>query len=977
MSVTVSASEIGSEGISLLPGATVLKLPKNVPEASVIGDMWKKVGSGISATQSVLNQGLPTEQWTGAAADAAASEIQTLGGKLSTLATAFPKPAGELKTWDTQVKSVIRRVQGYQQEWDGAVAKYNQEIRRISDAKAASSDYDPEPEHNAAIANLRRTQQSLRAMYKCDLQYLDQEAHRAAGNIRGAVGLIIPPDVVKGGRDAIGVALCSSMPIASGAAQWAAAQHEAPQMTADLAAAANSKVPLTQAQINALQAKYGDKLQNPFYVQAMIAYYRMKHGGKDGNFADMMNRLLINTSGTYPPVPGEVATRNAFVGTLGTALVLSTGGTNVSGKYIAISEAFEKSKGMLRGPDGKTTIAEIVKTNVHEIGEVGRKGYYRFDSVAGRPKVNGFDIFTQATAYAGLNNPDLAFGQQVFDGGNDSLATQLVKYHDDEKCGEHSDFTNSRVESAYASRHPLYRGSAPASATAYCYPLIDESSSTDLTVVKQCTDPLQSLFILSDTPDSMQVEGFAAKHPELVNTEQSRLVSVRSFLNQDTPFKVTGDWDQHGGATNENISMTRYLTGSCDYAGSGYRSFVDRGDAFGKLIEDATQPLDEATKTRIGVTAANKIANSQALIVGNFAAGYQDGLVGCGGEVGDQGFGATNSSLRSHAGTILKNWVESFATLDANNGLDGAQTAHNTVSTRGGVSTVDSARFGLSKNLCDAIFGEKKGMEGKGLFDDLAFDKPKQIAGMNTPDNPFDDQFEGGRPPALQAIQTAAYVGYKYDLSQAMHDTGGTVWESAVTDSVKKWTPIFAHLDFTDSDLQGLDKDSISSRNAMIRKGVDAAWSLVPFSKMPGGQVVQVFTSTIAGEGKSSLLDQYLPTDFSSQKYLSMEEASDKASREVSDTLTSTFQSQEEWPNPEHKTKQQLIAEFLADEQGQDAKEGPVKATSDGGLPEYSAMTPKQQLRFQDFLSAHTYLKGPLESVRESTWTSLFLKDKK
>ena len=41
MSITVSASDIGSEGISLLPGATVLKLPKNVHEASVIGEMWK------------------------------------------------------------------------------------------------------------------------------------------------------------------------------------------------------------------------------------------------------------------------------------------------------------------------------------------------------------------------------------------------------------------------------------------------------------------------------------------------------------------------------------------------------------------------------------------------------------------------------------------------------------------------------------------------------------------------------------------------------------------------------------------------------------------------------------------------------------------------------------------------------------------------------------------------------------------------
>ena len=57
------------------------------------------------------------------------------------------------------------------------------------------------------------------------------------------------------------------------------------------------------------------------------------------------------------------------------------------------------------------------------------------------------------------------------------------------------------------------------------------------------------------------------------------------------------------------------------------------------------------------------------------------------------------------------------------------------------------AHFTLSPKLRDALYGKD------GLFADLAFDNPKQLGGKDTPDNPFDDTFEGGRPPALSAIE--------------------------------------------------------------------------------------------------------------------------------------------------------------------------------------------------------------------------------
>ena len=939
MSVTVSASDIGSEGISLLPGATVLKLPKNVPEASVIGDMWKKVGSGISATQSVLNQGLPTEQWTGAAADAAASEIKTLGGKLSTLATAFPGPAGDLNTWETNVQSTVNRVKGYQQEWDGAVAKYNQEIRRISDAKAANSDYDPEPEQNAAIANLRRTQQSLRAMYKVDLQFLDQQAHWVAGRVRASVDSIVTPDVVKGGRDAIGVALCTSMPIASGAAQWAAAQHEAPQMTADLSAAANSKVPLTQAQINALQAKYGDKLQNPFYVQAMIAYYRMKHGGKDGNFTDMMNRLLLNTSGTYPPVPGEVATRNAFVGTLGTALVLSTGGTNVSGRHMTtISEAFEKSKGMLRGPDGKTTIEQIENTNIAEIEAVGRKTY-----IYGSRAINGYDLFTQSSAYAGEKNPDLVFGRKVYEGGNDSLATKLVNY--DHECRAKNGAANGVANGVDWNQVLSYR-------------------PEEKFLFEHCKDPLQSLFVLSDTPDSMQVEGFAAKRPDLVIAEQARLRSLRSFLSQDTSFTLSGDWDGDAAKTVEKVPICRYLSGN-RYSLHGFSGFTDGGDAFGKMIVDVTQPIDETTAGILGKGFDPQMtANEQVGIVGNFVAGYQDALGHDDGlDVKDpHSFGALNPKLRSYAGQVVSNWIDSFTT----DGTDDAANPHVNSRQSAGTGLSDPAddatgttrlpaHFTLSKGLFNSLFQQD------GFFADLALDNPKQIAGSETPNDPFDDKFEGGRPPAMRLIQTAAYARYREDLGTAM-GAPSDYWAESVKTPVEKWKALFKHVEDATVHLGEVEHKRIVADNTLIRKGIDALWQAIPFSKVPGGKIPELIISTIASDGKSDLLNRLLPTDFSSQDYAAALNGAHEANSIVADTLTDTFVARDEWPNAAHKSKAELVAEFLEEERHQAYGEG-VKATATGGLPSYMSMNEDQQSRLRKFLARHTYLKGALGAV--------------
>ena len=82
----------------------------------------------------------------------------------------------------------------------------------------------------------------------------------------------------------------------------------------------------------------------------------------------------------------------------------------------------------------------------------------------------------------------------------------------------------------------------------------------------------------------------------------------------------------------------------------------------------------------------------------------------------------------------------------------------------------------------------------------------------------------------------------------------------------------------------------------------------------------------------------------------------------VADTLTDTFVARDEWPNAAHKSKAELVAEFLEEERHQAYGEG-VKATATGGLPSYMSMNEDQQSRLRKFLARHTYLKGALGAV--------------
>ena len=935
----------------LRPGSEALESPKPVDGASEVASHWKAIGSAIGQTQAAQNSSVPAESWTGVAADAASAEIQALGGKLSDLSGQFATPASALTTWEERNSQGIKTVESLQTQWDEAVAAYKKTKAEIDARAATDKEYNPASDLKAAESTLASAQAPLKESYDKEIHDLSAAASTAASQIRGTSAGIISPEAVKGGRTAVGVELFGSdMPIADGAAEWDYAREVGPQMLDDLDKAANSKEQLTEEQVKKLQDKWGKDLQNPFCVQAMADAYRAKHG-KDANFSDMLNRLAVNTAGpAYIPDESERATRASFTERIGTAMVLSTGGINASGaEGLGRSETYALMKDHLFGQDGSTKISKIETSNIADIKA-------SFDTIYTREPgtgwtIRGYDIYSQATGYAAGKNPDLAYSGTAYEGGDNSLAAKLVAYDHDHQRG---------LETKRASDD------------AVSWPIVNHTTK-DQDLFNQVKDPLQSLYLLSDTPDSMQGADFTTSHPGLEKLEQERLKSVRGFLDQPTSFEVENDWDRDGKKSSEKISMVRYLTGNRNYGGTEFRGFSDGGDAFGTMIEDTTRPFDEDQKSLLGDDEWKKASNVQARIVGNYTAGYQDGLDHDGAKKGaEDAFGAENSKLRSHTGMILGNWVESLALMDGDSAGGSSHKASQTVG-EGHMGPDDpQARFTLSPKLRDALY------HTNGLFADLGFDNPeheKDDPGKDT-DNPFDDKFVGGRPPALSVIQAAAYAGYKHDLTQAMAEdshvdttdtTPGPSWSQKVTDRVNKWGGLFANLDKATADVKGLDYDRIAERNKLIRQGIDAVSSAVPYGALPGGKIVQALASSAVAHGKNSVLDAILPTDFKSEKLNDAVNSHYAANEQVADTLAETYASGDQWANSEDKSKQELVSQFLKEES---VHSDGVQAQGDGDLPSYNSMSETQQGRFRAFLKEHTYLKAPLEAADDRTWKS-------
>lgn len=839
----------GLEALKLLPGVNM--------NALVLQGHIKNQGTAIQNSQVVQNKDKTPEEWTGAAADAASAEIQSLGGRVGEVADVFLQVATPIGSWAEDVATAESEIRSWQGEWDQAVSDYKSTVAQAEEDRknhVCTAFCNPNGTgckytKTGAIApwdvaisdaekKLEAKQEELTGKYTSKIDELDGKAGDAANNINAQRQKIVPDEVGARGRGAIGAAMFDpeTLPTVSGAAQWAHAQEIAQEMADDL-----TKEPLTAADVDAFNNKYGEYLQNPFYATALAQHLSI----------DDINKAAIAALGTGYDKNGMLVSSayEEFNRNLGTLMVLSTGGSNLSEANIDNQRAFDLISDALVGKD-KANVREIVQSKLDDLKAYGRTEYTRPSLTGGMDRVlYGYDIFGQLAGAAAYENDSLALGPNFYsgyEGRGDSVFTDMVNW--DHENNIHDYARNMGM-------HP--------SDYALCGMTGGNGAKTGRP--DGFFDALQSVFALSDTPDNL--DNLSEEDQSLFRQrEDVRLEALRGALANDTSFGVPE-------ANSEPMSMVRYLTAYRGDAESGGSAFFDRGEAFGKTIFDATSPASsmfpplaedyaegedslEFKKANRAYQAWKTDAENRASIVGNLIAGYQEGLdrrtIPFDSVSGEDAFGKSNSSLRSWMGSIL-----------ANNAGDLAQnlatppgTSENGPDTWVGEPTDGHVPMMLSGALVQKVMGEG------GLLQDLAFDQ-SEVKDAHDPNNPLDDEYVNGRMPALRALQLASLTGYQDDLAEALkvpdikdHRT------KAVLDVENHWTTLFSKSFDADVNHQvaiGKSQDELNKgMRSIFDFASDQAASAAAAGTGPvGGAVLKAALKSASGAAE----DQFLPVN--------------------------------------------------------------------------------------------------------------------
>lgn len=905
-------------------GAEALpQVPLVAMSAESVATDISRQGTAIGNTQVAQNRSLPPEEWTGAAADAASSEIQKLGEKTVKLSEAFPPASTALNTWADAVNNTISSVTDLQKEWDEAVSTYNNAVEA---AEAEYKNNDPgflsgiwgDRDHytkpgslvvhsrseerqaaiNAAETALTSSQTDIHNRYVTALNKLDDAAETAANSINSARQGIVSDKVGSQGRDAIGANLFGSdTPILSGAEQWAHAQEIAQEMADDL-----KKEPKTAEDVKNFNDKYGDYLQNPFYATAL-----MQHVSLDEIYAAALDvSLNVNHKSSNPADPGFVFNKN-----LGAVLALATGGSNLDSGMVDSQKSFDLISKALVGKDGASVPGTIQKT-LDTLKETGRKEYTFPGLPEGAEPVYGYDISSQLMGLAGRENKSLTLGAGFYrdpldpvpdpNNPNDprknyprvkSVFEDMVEWDYETKAGE-------RATSRY-------------SGSAWSVNMVPYKAGNREHIGH--LDPLQNIFTLSDTPDYLH----GNSDEVLQQYEDKRLAALRYVLASDGPKDEGGiEVIQH--SESGKMNMTRYLTGWRGLAANGGLAYADGGDAFGDMVNDASartaKPLSPSDPGYEEWQADDKL---RAQVAENFLGGYEDGLNHNADttSTGEEVFGNSNPKLRSWLGTVVAQRVDDLAYMSDKANYGGMDTGHS-INPQSGYSMMN-----LSGEQVRHLYSQT------GFLADLTHDRA-----------------------AYQNLSDAAWMGYSTEVRNlvgADYGSDGKDWINNFKKNTKGWDILINGIDSAPNDAGTALTEAEQRTNAEHRAIIDYVLSVAPVDKVPGiGALLSTGKPIAEGLWKDALYEKYLPTELSPEDIQRRADAEFKTDAEIGEKLNEAVQSafiaRSEWPNTAGMSKEELLAEF--------AKQYPSDVREDGSVPPYGQMTSEERGHLRTFLDS-------------------------
>ena len=893
--------------VDLRPGAEALiQLPDATGDASELSAKFSKDETAIKHTQVVQNKSSAPEEWTGAAADAASGEIQKLGTKTEQLAEPFGGASGALNEWATTLGSLRDQIKTLQGDWDSAITQYHKDVADAgpdpSKQTFISTPGNP-PNNDDAIAayreaikkariTLHSAQEEFKTTYTGYLSQCSEAAQSAANKINAARREVVSDEAGAGGRSVVGVNLFGSdTPLLAGAEQWEDAQVQAEQMAEVL-----KKQPMTTQDIMNFNEKWGDLLENPFY-----AYALKQRVSTDEIYAAVLNAGMLATEDANHP-------SYTFNKNLGTALALATGGANLSDSNRENQKIFDSVSSGLVGENG----LRIDQTTLRTLNELKNTGRERFTPPgydnAAPFTMDGYDIAGQIMGLAGRENTSLTLGPGFYHDPEDQRFDPIL--------GEHV-HVKSVFEDMVAWDYEVGAGSRATDKAGSLWQtrlIPPEYGNRDY---RGYLDPLQNIFTLSDTPDYLH----GNSDEVLQQYEDKRLAALRHVLASDGP-KDEGGIEVIQPSKSGKMNMTRYLTGWRGLAANGGLAYIDGGDAFGDMVNDASartaKPLSPSDPGYKEWQADDQL---RAQVAENFLVGYGDGLDQNADttSTGEDVFGNSNPKLRSWLGHVVAQRVDDLAYMSDKANWGGLDTGHS-INPQSGYSMMN-----LSGTQVRHLYSKT------GFLADLTHDRA-----------------------AYQDLSDAAWMGYSTEVRDSVradYGSDGTDWINKFNLNTRGWDILINGIDTAPNDAGTALTEAEQRTNAEHRAAIDFALSVVPVDKIPVvGPGLSVAKTFAEGIWKDSLYEKYLPTEFSAEDLLRRADAEFKVDAETGEKLNeaveSAFLSRSEWPNTAGKTEEELLAEF--------AKQYPGDVRQDGSVPPFGQMTSEERGHLRTFLSSKT-----------------------